>query len=415
MSHFKNNWALSVATFLLVLVAGSLWLTLAKRTEKTSWQRPESLGATEQQRWHKVVSDVTSAAVGGVGLGPDVNDVLNTTKFQTIDRKILNFANGKYAVMSGYVGCGVCSRMLSRMPRWEKKYGFEAIFFTRIEDLDSGKENLLNDSIDTVTYSVSEDSYPHDPFDFSSPAFFIISDGVVKFKFVGASDGRFDFTKIFSALDSANNSFRFASYLTQGEQPANNIELQLLDAELIKLPEKFQGGINVVYVHDFECPNCQVLSEPYLGYLNDLAHREDGSVTTWVITYDSPSVVDDLQEYIKPFPNIKFGYTPGIESSDELSSHPLQAWGRMLRPETLVFVDNKLFAYVPTEFVDWGDGPEPSAYIASVEGVVRTAVEDFQLADSSGDGLDEVTACRVSKEVRKAQLSYDSQTTCGGS
>jgi hypothetical protein len=351
----------------------------------------EQLSDSERVEWEKITEALVNMAQSGGGDGPAIGQTVDLSRFPLASGEIIDTSKGIYAILSGNTECGVCQFLLDKFPSWERDLGIQTVF------IGTGDFAKLNPTIDVIAKGVTQVStegkdndsslpdelfdtqFSPDPIGFFSTGFVLIDSGLVVFKALGNSaEQRYNIDEIIKSYVLEGTLPQGAEQLSYGKMPDTPIDLVLMDGSTASLPRDFEEGIDIAYIVDPRCGVCEAATEGMIRNLAAIASEVKTPFTVWLLGYDDDGTKEQLSVYATKYPLLKAGVVRSV-SAQAKGSHPLQAWSRVLIPESLIFQKGLFVANVPALSINWGSKPtvaDASPYIEATKRVLQSLITE---------------------------------------
>lgn len=381
----QKRWIL-LTLVLVMFIPVLIWISNIKKINQSPAKDVYSqLSPEEQATWNQLKDGLINIAKQGGGEGPAIGQIVDLSNTLTLKGTTLDVSNGIYAIMSGFTECGVCQYILEKFPAWEKDLGIQTVF------IGTGDFNKIHPDVDVISKGVTQVSSDKasdesaldaiietkmglDVLGFYNPGFVILDNGKVIFKALGnAAQRRYDIDAVIKNY-LLDKKLPVDAHLIYNQRPSKSIDIILTNGSKATLPNDFGETIDVVYVLDPKCSMCDVAAPGIIEALLALANNDTQPLSIWLVGYDNVNTKDVLSSYVSKYPTLKAGIVQGVTSDSE-GTHPLQAWSRVLIPDTLVFKKGELRAIIRSFSVTWGSLPriqDLSPYLEATKQIVTT-------------------------------------------
>jgi hypothetical protein len=379
-------------TAILVLIAATLasgfiyWFVTRDKNVQVNVY--DLLTAEKQVEWKEQVDRLIYLVKSNKMDGPKIGERISFEDIRTINGDEVPLETGRFAILSGYTECGICKTITAKFSEWEINTDIETVFFTQdlAAAIDPKAETTIIDPASLIEVPGADPFYTPNYLKMAIPGLLLVDKGILKYKYLGASASRYDVDKVIKEFADTGITSAEEFHLEQNQEPKVDVELSLLDGTKATIPS--QQGIDIVIATQPSCPTCQIATPVLLERLTQFVKENDYPITIWLVHYDNPSDENVLRDYQKRYPNVKMAFVENIP--EEHSRHPLEIWGRILRPDTLIFKDHKFVMQIPVVTSVW----------QSLEGKDDASV------------FVEATA-QLLTEVVNADTCIDQQASCG--
>jgi hypothetical protein len=305
----------------------------------------------EQTVWKDQVDRLIYLVKSNKMDGPNINEKISFKDIRTTNGEEISLETGRFAILSGYTECGICKTITSKFPEWESNTDIETVFFTQdmAAVIEPKAEAIIIDPASLIEVPGADSFYTPNYLKLVIPGLLLVDRGILKYKYLGASAARYDIDKVVKEFADTGITSAEEFHMEQNQEPKVDVELSLLDGTKSTIPS--QQGIDVVIATQPSCPTCQVATPALLDRLTQTVKENDYPVTIWLVHYDNPYDENVMRDYQKRYPNVRVGFVEGIP--EEHSRHPLESWGRILRPDTLIFKDHKFVMQIPVVTSVW--------------------------------------------------------------